>query len=242
MPSRLSAGKGHLLDEQVRSVGGIHAELLQLAAAAEAGRVVGFDDHQRGALGALFGIGLGDDDDEIGVLSIGDEGFEPLTTNVARSLRGRAHALQVGARAGLTHGDGANEFAGGELRQPAPLLLLGAVTQDVWRDDARMQRRAERIEAGERIFAVDHRLVRESAAAAAIFLRHRGAEEAGRAGLSPYLTGIKVVLVPLFKMGDELGGDKAPRLLFEQDDVLGHPCRAREIKNIGHSVPPLSSR
>ncbi len=53
------------------------------------------------------------------------------------------------------------------LRQPALLLLLGAVVQDVGRDDAGMQRRAERIEAAERQFAVDHRLVREAAAGAA---------------------------------------------------------------------------
>ena len=44
----------HVLEEQFRGVGGIHAELLELAAAAEARRVVGLDHQQRGALGAGF--------------------------------------------------------------------------------------------------------------------------------------------------------------------------------------------
>jgi hypothetical protein len=116
-------------------------------------------------------------------------------------FRGRAHALQIGAGAGLAHGDGADHFAGGELRQPAPLLLLGAVAQDVGRDDARMQRRAERVEAGERIFAVDHRFMGERAAGAAIFLRHRSAEQTGRAGLGPHLARIEVLLVPFSRCG-----------------------------------------
>ena len=36
---------------------------------------LGLDDEQRDALGALGGVGLGDDDDEIGELAVGDEGL-----------------------------------------------------------------------------------------------------------------------------------------------------------------------
>ena len=43
-----------VLEEQFRRVGGIHAELLQLAAAPEAWRIVGLDHHQRDALGAAL--------------------------------------------------------------------------------------------------------------------------------------------------------------------------------------------
>ena len=42
----------HVVEEQLRRVRRIHAELLELAAAAEAWRVVGLDHHQRDALGA----------------------------------------------------------------------------------------------------------------------------------------------------------------------------------------------
>jgi hypothetical protein len=122
------------------------------------------------------------------VLAVGDEGLGAVEhVAVAGFLRLGAHALQVGAGARLGHGDGADQLAGRHLRQPALLLLLGAVMQDVGRDDPRMQRRAEGVEAGERVFAVDHRLVREAAAGAAIFLRHGGAEQAGLARFGPDL-------------------------------------------------------
>ena len=139
-----------VVEEQLGGVGGIEAELLELAAAAEARRIVGLDHHQRDAFGARARIGLGDDDDQVGVLAVGDEGLRAVEHIAVAGFLGRgAHALQVGAGAGLAHRDGADEFAGDELGQPAPLLLLGAVMQDVGRDDAGMQRRAERVEARE---------------------------------------------------------------------------------------------
>ena len=185
-----------------------------------------------------FGIGLGDDDDQIGVLAVGDEGLRAVEhVAVAGFLGLGAHALQVGAGAGLGHGDGADQFAGGELGQPAFLLLLGAVMQDVGRDDAGMQRRAEGVEAGEREFAVDHRLMGEGAAGAAIFLRHRGAQQTGLAGLGPDLALVHAFFVPAVDMGSEFVGDEAPRLLFEQDEVLGHPRRPRKIEGIHVIIP-----
>ena len=77
-------------------------------------------------------------------------------------------------------------------------------------------------------FAVDHRLMREGAAGAAIFLRHGGAEQAGRAGLGPDVAVVHAVFVPAVDMGGEFVGNEAPRLLLEQDQVLGHPGRARK--------------
>ncbi len=221
----------HVLEEQFGGVGGIHAELLELAAAPEALRIVGLDHEQRDALGAGLRIGLGDDDDQIGVLAVGDEGLGAVEhVAVAGFLRRRAHALQIGAGAGLGHGDGADHLAGRELRQPALLLIFGAVVKNVGRDDPGMQRRAEGIETGERKFAIDHRLMREASARAAIFLRHRCAEQAGRAGLGPDIAIVHAGFVPAVEMGNELVGDEAPRLLFEQDKVFAHPGRAREIE------------
>ena len=86
--------------------------------------------------------------------------------------------------------------------------------------------------------AVDHRLMREGAAGAAIFLRHRGAEQTGRAGLGPHLALVHAVLVPALEMRHELGSDEAARLLLEQHEVLGHPGRAGKIENVhGESSP-----
>ena len=45
-------------------------------------------------------------------------------------------ALEVGARAGLGHADGADQLAAREARQPALFLLLGAVVQHVVRAHA----------------------------------------------------------------------------------------------------------
>ena len=189
----------HVLEEQLRGVGLVVAELLQPAAAAEARRVGGLHHHQRDALGALPRIGLGDDDDQVGVLAVGDEGLRAVEdVAVALLHRGGADALQVGAGAGLAHGDGADHLAAGELGQPALLLLLGAEAQDVGRDDAGMQRRAERIHAGEAVGAVDDRLVGEGAAGAAVFLGDHGAEQARLPGLGPDLARKDLVLVPLF--------------------------------------------
>ena len=158
------------------------------------------------------------------MLAVGDEGFcagEHVAVAVAHGAG--ADRLQVGAGAGLGHGDGADELAGGEARQPAPLLLLGAVMQDVGRDDAGMQRRAEGVEAGIADRAVDRGLVGEAAAPAAVFLGHRGAQEPGGAGLRPDVAVIHARLVPPLEMRHERGIDEAPRLLLEQHDILGHP-------------------
>ena len=106
--------------------------------------------------------------------------------------------------------------------------------QNIGRDDGRMQRCAEAVEAGERIFSVDHRLVRERAAGAAVFFRHRRAEQAGRAGLAPHLARIEMVFVPFLQMRSEFGGDEAARRLIEQRHIFGHPCGARQIENIAH--------
>ena len=182
-------------------------------------------------LARSFGIGLGNDNDEVGVLAVGDEGLGAVEhVAVARFHRGGAHALQIGAGAGLAHGDGADQFAGRELRQPALFLLLGAVMQDVGRDDAGMQRRAERVETGQAVFAIDHRLVGERPAGAAVFLGHRGAKQACLPRLGPNLARVHVLVVPFLQMRHEFGRQEAARLLLEQHEILGHPGRARKIE------------
>ena len=59
----------HVVEEQLRGVLRLHADLLEIAAALEASRL-GLDHDQRGALGAELGIGLGDDDHEVGELAV----------------------------------------------------------------------------------------------------------------------------------------------------------------------------
>ena len=147
-PIRFSVGTLHVVEEQFGGVLCLLAQLVEDAAAAEAFDLVGLDDDQRNALGAFGRIGLGDDDDEIGRAAIGDEGLRAVDDIVVAVAPGRGlDRLKVGAGARLGHGDGADQFAGGQPRQPALLLLLGAVMQDVGRDDAVVQRDAEAIDA-----------------------------------------------------------------------------------------------
>jgi hypothetical protein len=134
----------HVVEEQLRGVLRIHAQLVKVAAPAETLHLIGLDDHQRHALRALVLVGLADHDDEVGELAVGDEGLAAVdAVAVALLDGGGAHALQVGARAGLGHGDGADQLARGQARQPALFLLFGAVVQDVGRHDARVQRTAK---------------------------------------------------------------------------------------------------
>ena len=79
---------------------------------------------------------------------------------------------------------------------------------------------------------IDHRLVREGAADAAIFLRDGGAKQPGRAGLGPHLALIHALLAPALDMRREFRADEAPRLLFEQRQVLGHPGRSGKIERV----------
>jgi len=58
--------------------------------------MLGFHHQKRGALGAGFGIGLGDHDDEVGVLTIGNEGLGAVEqVAVAGFLGTGAHPLQI---------------------------------------------------------------------------------------------------------------------------------------------------
>ena len=105
--------------------------------------------------------------------------------------------------------------------------------EDVGRDDAGMERRAERVEAGEAELAVDHRIVGEAAAGAAVFLRHRGTQQAGLARLGPHVALVHALLVPAVDMRCELGLYETPRLLLEEHEVLGHPGGAGKDED-GH--------
>ncbi len=167
------------------------------------------------------------------MLAVGDERLRAVEhIAVAGLLRGGAHALEIGTGAGLAHRDGADQFAGGELRQPAALLVFGAVMQNVGRDDTGVQRRAKGVEARKAQLPVDHGLVREGAAGAAILFGDRRTEQPRRAGLGPDFAVIHPLLVPAIDLRHELGVDEAPRLVFEQHEVLGHPGRAGNIERI----------
>ena len=130
-----------IVEEQFRRVLRFHADLVEIASAMEALRLSRLDDDQRRAFRAARGIGLGDDDDQVGELTVADEGLLPVDDILIAVQPGRRlDALQIRSGARLGHRDGADEFAGRHLRQPFPLLLLGAIVEDVGRDDRAVER------------------------------------------------------------------------------------------------------
>jgi hypothetical protein len=167
-------------------VSGLQPDFLQIAAAFKTLRFVGLDDDQRGSLGALRRIGLADDNDEIGGLAVGDESLRPVDHVLIAALAGAGlDRLQVGAGAGLSHGDGADIVAARELRQPALFLVLGAVDFDVRHDDRIVQRCAPALDAALGRLLDQNGFVAEIAADAAIGGGGGQPQQSGRAGLGP---------------------------------------------------------
>ena len=102
-----------VLEKQLRRIGGILPDLVELAALLEA-IAVAFDQDDRHALprGLRIGVGLGDDQGQIGVLAVGDIGLGAVDDVVIAVLLGaRADRLQVAAGARFGHGDGGDDFA-----------------------------------------------------------------------------------------------------------------------------------
>jgi N-acetylmuramic acid 6-phosphate (MurNAc-6-P) etherase len=85
----------HVREGELTGVLPVLADLGQDPAAGEAGQVVDLGDEQRDAFGARR-AGAADDDDEVGVRGIGDEGLAAVDdVVVAIAAGGRAHRLQV---------------------------------------------------------------------------------------------------------------------------------------------------
>jgi hypothetical protein len=92
---------------------------------------------------------------------------------------------QIGAGAGLGHGDGRDQRAGGAAREPALLLREAAELVEVRDADVGVERHREAglVDGGELLDR--HHEVEEIAAGAAERRLEPGAEEAALAGLSP---------------------------------------------------------
>ena len=67
-------GDGAVFEDEFAGVGGAQAELVFLLAGAEAGRSF-FDDEGGESVGAFFLICNSDDDRDVGVVAVGDEGL-----------------------------------------------------------------------------------------------------------------------------------------------------------------------
>jgi hypothetical protein len=157
----------------------------------------------------------------------------PLTRYSSPSRRALgADALQVGAGAGLAHRDGGHQLAAGHARQPALLLGLGAISQQVVGDDAAVHVVAEALGHRAELLFADHGLVQEVAATAAVGLGNARAQQAGAAGLGPDVAVGVVLLAPACLVRHAFTGEEAPRALAQQRELVGLPAPA------AHGRPP----
>ena len=111
-PSRFAAGHRARREGELRGVLGVHPDLLQVAAALEAGHAA-LDDEQADAVVARVGVGPGGDDHQVGQDAVGDEGLLAVEDPVvAVADGGGPDALQVAAGSGLGHRDRGDDLAG----------------------------------------------------------------------------------------------------------------------------------
>ena len=139
--------------------------------------------------------------------------FEPLTTHSpSRSSAVVREAAGVRARARLGQPEGRQLPAGGEVRQPLPLLLLRPEEQDRHRPERGVRGHRDRDRRVDPRQLLDRDRVRERVGArAAVLLGHGHAHQ-------PELGQLRDELVREAVLAVELGGDRSDTLLRELAD------------------------
>ena len=212
-------GTGDVGEEQLGGVLGVHPDLLEVPPALEA-RHPALQHEQAHPRVALGRVGLDRGDDEVGVDPVGDEGLRAVhDVVVAVERRGRRHRREVGADPWLGHGDGGDELARADPREPSSLLLLVGEGEEVGEADVVVERPAETggVHARPLDLLGDDDVVPEVAhAAAAEVLGHGHAEEALRTRLGEEVAVDDPRSLPLVVVRDELLGDEPPHRVAEQ--------------------------
>ena len=223
-----------VVEEQFRRIRLVLTDLVEVATALEP-FAVRFDQHDRDALvsGLDLGVGLDADEDQIGVLAIGDIGFAAVDdVVVAILLRRRPHPLQVGTCAGFSHGDGGDDFARDHFGQPFALLLVRPVSDQIIDDDVGLQRKAGGGAAIIGAFLIDDSIIAEVEAEPAELFGDGRAQHTQLARLGPDRLGDDAILRPLRGIGGdfgfkELADGAAKRLMIlaigrARDDIERH--------------------
>ena len=78
MPKKVGGRHADIVEEQFGRVVALDADLVEVAPPLEAIHFVGLDNHEGNSATAGSGIRLGDHDDEVGVLAVGDERFRSI--------------------------------------------------------------------------------------------------------------------------------------------------------------------
>jgi hypothetical protein len=227
-----------VVEEQRVGVGAAHAELVEVLALGKALEAL-LDDEGGHALRAGLGVGLGVDDEGVGVAAVGDPHLRAVQhVAVALQVGAQLHRHHVGTGAGLRHRQRADVLAGDQLRQVFRLLRGAAVPADLVHAQVGMGAVGEADRgrgAGDLLHGDDVGEVAHLRAAVLLLGGH--AEQAHLAELPPQVGGEQVVAVDLARARQDLVLREIPDGVAQQVDVLAEvevdsehsflrPCRA----------------
>src|SRR5215216_1599808 len=221
------AGQPAVLQDQLGGDRGPQAELAFDVAGGEAGGA-GRDQEAAHALV----VGAGPDHGHIRDAAIGDPHLGPVEHPVAALLAGAgAHPGRVGAEVGLGQAEAADHLAGGHGRQPAPLLLLGAVAPDRVHGQGALDRDEA---AGPGVAGLQlqaGQAVADGVGAGAAVALQVHAEQAQVAELLGQLAGQLAALEPAGDLGQHPVGDEAAGGVADQPLLLRQlPVQVEEVQ------------
>src|SRR6266851_5198868 len=230
------------LEEQLRRVGGVLADLAQRSTAVKARGLIGLDRDQRDRPrvgGGLQGIlQLDRDDDQVRGLAVGDEGLGGVDdVLVTVSARAPGHRPHVAPGARLGHGDRADHGALDHRRQPARALFLAAVLEDVVGDHPAVDVVAPALLQDAGLLLGNGHLMQDVAAGAAVLLGHSRAEQADPARLHPEFPVDVPLLGPLGHLRRGLALEELPRHVAQRLQFVGHPLRDVVSRHAVASAP-----
>ena len=182
------------------------------------------DDEGGHAARAGIGLGLGVDDQRVGVAAVGDPHLRAVEhVAVALLLGAQLHADHVGAGVGLAHRQRADVLAAHQLRQVLRFCACAAVAVQLVDAQVRMRavRQADR-RRGARHLLHRHDVRQVAEVGAAVLLAHRHAVQAEVAELLPQVGREQVVVV-------DRGGARR--------DLVGGEARARVSRSISMVSP-----
>ncbi len=194
-----------VVEHQFAGIRAAHAELVEFLRRGET--EVALDDKRGDAARSGVGIGLGVDDEDVGVGTVGDPHLGAVEQPaIGRALGLHRHADHVGTGPGLGHRERADVLAADEARQVFFALRVVAVAMDLVDAEVRVRavgqphrcRRAADFLHRDDVREVTH-------VAAAVLLGHGDAEQAHVAELRPQLVGKLVGAVDVGRARRDLG-------------------------------------
>ena len=115
----------------------MRTDLVKVSATRKPCGAVCFNDHQGCSFGAFAWIGLCGNNDEVGVLTIGDKDFlSGKPVRIALFDRACLDRLDIRAARRFGHRQSADQLTGNHLRQKALFLLFRTALQNIMRNDA----------------------------------------------------------------------------------------------------------